>query len=67
MTKNIPDMPAWGTVDCVEASPFDASTAYVVVDAHRLDDTRPYLYKTADLGKTWKRLTAAVAQVLEPI
>jgi photosystem II stability/assembly factor-like uncharacterized protein len=58
VTKNIPDMPAWGTVDCVEASPHDARTAYLVVDAHRLDDARPYLYKTDDLGKTWKRLTA---------
>jgi hypothetical protein len=40
----------------IEPSPFDANTAYVTVDAHRLDDMRPYLYKTADLGKTWKRL-----------
>ena len=35
---------------------FDAGTAYVVVDAHRLDDMRPYLWKTTDFGKTWKRL-----------
>ena len=29
---------------------FDAGTAYVVVDAHRLDDMQPYLFKTADFG-----------------
>jgi hypothetical protein len=44
----------------IEPSPFDADTAYVTVDAHRLDDMRPYLYKTTDLGKTWKRLDKAL-------
>ena len=48
--------PEWGTVSLIEPSPFDAGTAYVVVDAHRLDDMRPYLYKTTDYGKTWKSL-----------
>ena len=37
----------------------DAATAYVVVDPHRLDDKRPYLWKTDDFGKTWKRLSAS--------
>jgi hypothetical protein len=56
VTAAMPGFPEWGTVSLVEASPHDAATAYVVVDRHRLDDTRPYLYKTADYGKTWKRL-----------
>jgi photosystem II stability/assembly factor-like uncharacterized protein len=56
VTKNIPGIPDWGTVSMIEPSRFDAGTAYLVVDAHRLDDMRPYLWKTADYGKTWKRL-----------
>ncbi len=36
-------------------------TAYVVVDAHRLDDMRPYLWKTTDFGKTWKSLAGEPA------
>jgi photosystem II stability/assembly factor-like uncharacterized protein len=48
--------PEWGTVRCIEASPFDAATAYVVVDAHKLDDRRPYLFQTKDFGKTWRPL-----------
>ncbi|MEA2561302.1 MAG: hypothetical protein QOH06_2806 [Acidobacteriota bacterium] len=56
VTKNVPGIPEWGTVSMIEPSPFDAGTAYLVVDAHRLDDMRPYLWKTADYGKTWKRL-----------
>ena len=32
------------------------------MDAHRLDDTRPYLWKTADYGKTWRSLTGGLAR-----
>src|SRR5262249_16785085 len=38
VTANMPKFPEWATVDCIEASPFDEAAAYVVVDAHRLDD-----------------------------
>ena len=56
VTAAMPGFPEWGTVSMIEPSPFDARTAYVVVDAHRLDDMRPYLYATTDLGQTWKRI-----------
>jgi photosystem II stability/assembly factor-like uncharacterized protein len=62
VTANIPGLPEWGTVVCIEPSPFDEAVAFLVVDAHRLDDTRPYLYKTADLGKTWRRLSDRLPQ-----
>jgi photosystem II stability/assembly factor-like uncharacterized protein len=58
VTAAMPGMPEWGTVSLIEPSTFDAGTAYVVVDAHRLDNMHPYLYKTADLGRTWTRLDA---------
>jgi hypothetical protein len=60
VTAAMPGFPEWGTVSLIEPSPFDAGTAYVVVDAHRLDDMRPYLYRTADTGRTWKRLDAGL-------
>src|SRR5262245_61849233 len=50
VTAAMPGFPEWSTVSIIEPSPFDANTAYVVVDAHRLDDMRPYLYVTTDLG-----------------
>jgi photosystem II stability/assembly factor-like uncharacterized protein len=50
------EIPEWATVSGIDASPFDAGTAYVAVDAHRLDHTRPYLFKTSDFGKTWTNL-----------
>ena len=56
VTANIPGLPEWGTTGMIEPSHFDARTAYLVIDAHRLDDLRPYLWRTTDLGRTWKRL-----------
>jgi photosystem II stability/assembly factor-like uncharacterized protein len=52
-----PGFPEWATVRCIEASRWDADTAYVVVDAHRLDDESPYLFSTSDLGRSWTPLT----------
>lgn len=58
VTEGITGLPEWSTISCIEASPNAAGTAYVVADAHRLDDNRPYLYRTTDFGKTWKTLAA---------
>jgi len=60
VTSAMAGFPEWGTVSLIEPSPFDAHSAYVVVDAHRLDNMRPYLFKTSDVGKTWKRLDSAL-------
>jgi hypothetical protein len=50
------DMPDWSRISQIDASAFDAGTAYVAVDRHQFDDLRPYIYKTADYGKTWTKL-----------
>ncbi len=62
VTKNIPDLPEWGTVACIEASHHDAAVAYLVVDAHRLDNDRPYLWKTKDFGNSWTKLSDKLPQ-----
>jgi photosystem II stability/assembly factor-like uncharacterized protein len=51
-----PKMPEWSTVDLIEPSPHDGNTAYVAVDRHKLDDFKPYIFKTSDLGKTWSSI-----------
>jgi len=43
----------WSKVGVIEASSFDANTAYAAVDRHQVDDLRPYIYRTRDGGKTW--------------
>ena len=62
VTAAMPGIPEWGTVTMIEPSHFDAGTAYVVVEAHRLDHMKPYLFKTTDFGQTWKRLDAGLPQ-----
>jgi len=54
------DMPEWGTVSIIDASPFDAGTAYVAVDRHRMDDQKPYLFRTTDFGKTWTMIVNGI-------
>lgn len=57
VVKNIPGVPANTWVPHIEASKFDAGTAYVVFDDHRRSNWTTYVYKTTDFGKSWTSLT----------
>jgi photosystem II stability/assembly factor-like uncharacterized protein len=48
-----PALTAWSKVGIIETSYFDPETAYVAIDRHRLEDFKPYIYRTHDGGKTW--------------
>jgi len=52
--------PEWSQVNSIDASTFDAGTAYVAVTAYKLDDFHPYLFKTADYGKTWTKIVNGI-------
>jgi hypothetical protein len=45
-------------VSGIEASWYDAGTAYVALDGHRNDDAKPYVFKTTDYGQTWKAIAS---------
>ena len=47
------DLPEWSYIRTLEPSPYDAATCYLAATRYKLDDTTPYLYKTADYGQTW--------------
>ena len=53
-------MPSWGTVSMIDASRFEAGRCYVAVDGHQENVRDPYLFKTADFGKTWTRIDAGI-------
>ncbi len=57
VTKNIPGLPPWGTITSIAPSTFNPSAAYISVDFHLVDNRDPFIYKTTDLGKTWKLIT----------
>ena len=55
-----PALTAWSKVTGIEASHYDASTAYVAVDRHRLDDYAPYIYRTHDGGASWGAISTGI-------
>jgi photosystem II stability/assembly factor-like uncharacterized protein len=52
-----PDLPRGGRVQYIEPSPHRKGSAYFAVYRWLLGDFQPYLYRTEDYGKNWKRLT----------
>ena len=46
-------MPALGTVDEIELSTHNPGQAYIAVQRYRLDDFRPYVFRTDDYGISW--------------
>ncbi len=60
VTKNIPNLPEWGTVSNIEASRYDAGTAYITVDFHQMNNRDPFAYKTTDYGRSWTAITNGI-------
>ena len=55
-TAALPGLPALSFINDVEASLHDARTIFAVADAHKIGDFSPYLYASADLGRTWRSI-----------
>jgi hypothetical protein len=50
----------WSRITTLEASHFDAGTAYASVDRHQLQDFEPYIYRTRDMGRSWQKITSGL-------
>ncbi|MEO6834850.1 MAG: hypothetical protein ABI231_02965 [Candidatus Tumulicola sp.] len=55
-----PALAPWSKVGTIEASHFDAHTAYAAIDRHRLEDYHAYIYRTHDGGKSWTEATNGI-------
>ena len=58
VVKNINGVPANSWVSWVQASNYDAGTAFVAFDRHTFGDLAPYIFKTTDFGKSWTALVS---------
>ncbi|KPJ93391.1 MAG: hypothetical protein AMS18_05805 [Gemmatimonas sp. SG8_17] len=56
--RNLPEVPGRLWVSRVEASHFDAGTAYLSFDGHRSDDFSPWVYRTTDYGSSWTSIAS---------
>ena len=55
-----PDLPEWARISMIDASPHAKGTAYLAANRFQLNDFAPYLYKTADYGKTWTKIVKGI-------
>ncbi len=60
-----PGVTAWSKIAQIDASRFDDDTAYVAVNRFRLDDLRPYVYRTHDGGAHWRLIVNGLPR--EPV
>jgi hypothetical protein len=54
LIKNIKGVPANTWITQIQASKYSAGEAFVVFDNHRMNDWKPYVFRTKDFGKTWE-------------
>jgi photosystem II stability/assembly factor-like uncharacterized protein len=57
VTSHLGGVPAGGTIASIAPSSFDPATAYVAIDFHLMNNRDPFIYKTTDFGKSWKRIS----------
>ena len=56
------ELTPWSKVTQISASHFDEQTAFVSVSRFRINDTRPYIYRTRDGGKSWNLIISGLPE-----
>ncbi|MBI4540561.1 MAG: glycosyl hydrolase, partial [Gemmatimonadetes bacterium] len=54
------EVPEWALMSIINPSPHDPASAYVAATRYKLQDNRPYLYKTSDHGRSWTKITTGI-------
>ncbi|MBK6477023.1 MAG: glycosyl hydrolase [Saprospiraceae bacterium] len=55
-----PDMPQWTMINSLEPDPYNDGGCYFAATGYKQGDFTPYLYKTEDYGKSWKKITNGI-------
>jgi len=55
-----PGLSAWSKITHIAVSRFACGEAFAAVDRHRLDDMRPYMFRTRDFGKIWTQINEGI-------
>jgi len=54
------DVAPFTRISIIEASHFAPGTAYMAVNRYQLEDMAPYIYKTTDYGRTWRKIVSGI-------
>jgi photosystem II stability/assembly factor-like uncharacterized protein len=57
-----PGLPEWSLISTIDPSPHAAATAYIAATRYKLDDFRPYLFRTTDFGATWTSIVEGMPE-----
>ncbi|HEX4935658.1 MAG TPA: hypothetical protein VFV33_20905, partial [Gemmatimonadaceae bacterium] len=55
-TAPLPGLPPLSYINDVETSSHEPRTLFVAADNHKMGDFSPYLYTSADLGRSWRSI-----------
>ena len=55
--SKLPKCPATAFVNDLKFDLHDQNTLYAILDNHKYGDFKPYIYKTTNLGKSWKSIS----------
>jgi photosystem II stability/assembly factor-like uncharacterized protein len=55
-----PDLPEWSMINSLEPHPTEKGGLYLAATRYKLDDDKPYLFRTLDYGKTWTKIVGGI-------
>ncbi len=54
------DVAPFTRMSIIEPSHFAPGTAYMAVNRYQLEDMAPYIYRTTDYGRTWRKIVTGI-------
>jgi photosystem II stability/assembly factor-like uncharacterized protein len=55
-----PNMPEWMMINSIEPDPHNEGGCYIAGTLYKAGDFKPYIYKTSDYGKSWRKIVTGI-------